>query len=214
MTLSSKIPGQPSALTPTHATPHASDQELRARDTYLALMWSLSYPSRTHSLPAPIANHHAACVTIAASLLDLETSFYTPDARLAGELSRTGAQARSASEAAYHFYPTVGSFQNQADLESVRQARTGSYLYPDQSATLVTACHLGRGPRLRLSGPGILGESEMRIEGLPIAFWQLRAAQLRYPLGFDLFLVDGEQVVGLPRTTQIDLTRLSLEREI
>lgn len=194
------------------ATPHAGQQELRAREAFLALMWALSYPGRSHALPAPIPDNEAACLAIASALLDLETSFFTPDKALADQLIRTGAQPQSAADAAYHFYPSVESFQDASTLQTVQQARVGSYLYPDHSATLVIACRLGSGPLLRLTGPGVVGEAELRVEGLPFAFWRLRAEQLRYPLGFDLFLVDGEQVVGLPRTTQVDTTAFTQMR--
>lgn len=65
--------------------------------------------------------------------------------------------------------------------------------------------------RLMLRGPGIApagripSAATLQIAGLPLDLWRLRAERGPYPLGWDLFLVDGERVVGLPRTTQVEV---------
>ncbi|WP_423785439.1 phosphonate C-P lyase system protein PhnH [Haematobacter massiliensis] len=35
--------------------------------------------------------------------------------------------------------------------------------------------------------------------------WGIRAERVTYPLGFDLFIVDGDRVIGLPRSTHIEV---------
>jgi alpha-D-ribose 1-methylphosphonate 5-triphosphate synthase subunit PhnH len=176
-----------------------TEAEARNHATFTALMWALSYPGRPQSLPA---RGMGALAAIGAALLDLETNYYTPDAELDALLARTGARRAPASEARYQLFPSLGP----AELDALAAAPVGSYAYPDESATLVLGCSLGQGERLRLSGPGIQASAALRVAGLPPELWRLRAEAVRYPLGWDLLLVSGDQVVGLPRTTVVEVT--------
>lgn len=176
--------------------PAYTAEESRARQTFLTLMWALSHPGRPHALPDGDAMRH-----IAATLLDLETSFYTPDATLAADLARTGARSLPADAAAYHFYPDPTS---AAALAGMAAASVGTMRYPDRAATLFVACKLIDGEGLTLRGPGIPGSRTLAVAGLDESFWALRNQALRYPLGWDLLLIDAPHVVGLPRTTTIN----------
>jgi alpha-D-ribose 1-methylphosphonate 5-triphosphate synthase subunit PhnH len=98
--------------------------------------------------------------------------------------------------------------QSVAMLAQVGEAQVGTLLYPDQAATIVVGCKLGVGTSMRLRGPGIAGVTTLSIGGLPSAFWQLRAERIVYPLGWDLFLLDGDLVAGLPRSTLIESENL------
>lgn len=83
---------------------------------------------------------------------------------------------------------------------------TGTDAYPDRSATLIRQVEsLSDGPAYRLSGPGIAQEETLKINALHADFdsdWQKNAKL--FPRGLDLFLVAGNQLAGLPRTTRID----------
>jgi alpha-D-ribose 1-methylphosphonate 5-triphosphate synthase subunit PhnH len=177
-------------------TPLYSAGEALTRETFLALMQSLSYPGRIHTLP----NGVTPFLAVAETLLDLETSFFTPDDTLHDALLRTGARALSIDKAAYHFYPVLSVLTP----DHLQAASVGTMLYPDTGATVIIACRLDVGTRLRLTGPGIDGETHVSID-VPIWFFEQRAASLRYPLGWDVFLVDGERVLGLPRTTLVEV---------
>ncbi len=184
---------QQDALTPPPFTP----EEARTRATFLAMMWSLSYPGRVHALPEegePLA-------LIGETLLDLETSFYTPDENLHDALAPTGSRSLPPQRASYHFYPAL----TEALLAAVAQASIGTLLYPDTAATIILGCTIGEGHTLRLTGPGIPPEQPRtaQIGGLPANFWELRKQSNRYPRGWDILLVDGRRMLGLPRTTQI-----------
>ena len=176
-------------------TPLYTPAEARTRETFLALMWAFSYPSRAYPLPdagAPFA-------LVGETLLDLETSFYTPDDALAAELTRNGARRLAPERAAYHVYPTL----RDADMDAVRAASIGTLLFPDHAATLIIGCALGAGETYALRGPGIQSVNTLRVGGVPSALWDIRAAA-RFPLGWDVYLLDGRNVVGLPRSTQIE----------
>lgn len=171
--------------------PAYTPSEAQSRETFLALMWSLSYPGRVYSLPS---NGHALAL-IGITLLDLETSYFTPDVVLAESLAQTGARPQLPEAADYHFYPILDAVH----LDTLHQCHVGSLLYPDGAATLVVGCQIGRGAAYVLHGPGILGQQMIRVGGLPAEFWKLRDAVCRYPLGWDVYFVDGQQIIGLPR---------------
>jgi alpha-D-ribose 1-methylphosphonate 5-triphosphate synthase subunit PhnH len=172
--------------------PAYTQEEDTTRRTFLALMWSLSYPGRVYDLPETDLSE---AQIIGDTLLDLETSFYVTTPEMETYLGRNGARNLSPERAAYHFYP------------SLTQASIGTLMYPDQSATLIIGCALGAGQTLQLSGPGIPADetTTLRVAGIPTRFWELRDSANRYPRGWDVYLVSDRQVVGLPRTTQIML---------
>jgi len=182
--------------------------ETLARETFQVLLSALSNPCRRFSLPGISLATRQACRQIGFTLLDLETSFYTPDPALANELLASGARLLSVAHAAYLFFPESAAFAPPTlaqTLAALEQAAVGTIVDPDESATVILSCRLGEGRLLHLQGPGIQQPSTVRVAGLPLEFWQLRAAKINYPRGIDLFLVDGGQVVGLPRATIIEI---------
>jgi alpha-D-ribose 1-methylphosphonate 5-triphosphate synthase subunit PhnH len=187
--------------------PHSTPTERLARTTFTQLMWALSYPGRRYTLPATNSTLESLA-TIGMTLLDLETSFFCPESALSSHLARSGARHLDSADAAYHFYPDLAT-DGANLLDMVAQAATGTLLYPDGAATLIVACKLDVGTTMTWRGPGIHGTTAVRVGGLPPQFWALRASRIVYPLGWDLFLVDGDQVVGLPRTTTIDFDEVA-----
>ena len=78
---------------------------------------------------------------------------------------------------------------------------------PDRSATLIIRVDALEGGRsLRLSGPGIETFATIAPLGLPDAFWHARAALAPvFPCGIDCYLVCGLAVIGIPRTTFVEV---------
>jgi alpha-D-ribose 1-methylphosphonate 5-triphosphate synthase subunit PhnH len=177
--------------------PPYTPAEARSRESFLALMWALSYPGRRQNLPA--ATNSLAL--IGETLLDLEVSFYTPDAALKPLLAQFGAKALTAETAGYHFYPVM----DDSALVDLRAASVGTLLYPDTGATLMIACQFNQGVRMVWQGPGIPGQQAVQIGGVPEAFWHLRESACRFPLGWDIYFVDGQQVIGLPRSVRVEM---------
>src|SRR5689334_9435478 len=121
----------------TQSYPAYTPAEARNRETFLALMWALSYPGRIYSLPALAASDEIAVIAqIGESLLDLETTYFTPNSTLAAQLKLTAARTHPIETAAYHFYPSV----SEADLATIEQASVGNALFPDEAATLFLGC--------------------------------------------------------------------------
>lgn len=177
-------------------TMHAA--EVREHATFQALMWALSYPGQPQRLPTAGLD---AFVAVADALVDLETSYFTPHAPLATALARTGGRALGPREAAYQFYPQPSI----AALDLLAAAPVGTHRDPDHAATLVLGCTLGSGTSLHLSGPGIATPHSLSIGAIPSDFWALRNAAIAYPLGWDLFMIADDHVIGLPRTTIVEV---------
>jgi alpha-D-ribose 1-methylphosphonate 5-triphosphate synthase subunit PhnH len=58
-----------------------------------------------------------------------------------------------------------------------------------------------------LKGPGIQDVKHLAVDGLPVDFLaQWTANHASFPRGVDLFLASAQQLVGLPRTTSIQLS--------
>jgi alpha-D-ribose 1-methylphosphonate 5-triphosphate synthase subunit PhnH len=159
--------------------------------TFDALMWAFSYPGQTRALEGGFK-------AIADALLDLEVSAYTTDAALETHLRSTGAKLKALEDAEYVFLPT------STNLELLQKVRRGSTLYPDHAATLILGAKLETGTALRLTGPGIQTALVVRID-LPLEFWRLREEVIAYPIGWDVLIVDGSRMLGLPRTTRIEV---------
>lgn len=175
------------------AHPIPSDFETRTNATYEALMWALSRPGLTRHMPA------TGQAGVIEALLDRECKVHCADPALAPVAARTGA-ALVAPDRADHLF-----FDCPPDAETLGQINLGSDLYPETGATLVCTVVLAQGTRLRLSGPGCNGSVDVQVDGLSDGFWQNRARLMRYPMGFELFLIDGAQVLGVPRSCQVEV---------
>ena len=175
------------------AVPVRSEAEARANATYDALLWALSRPGKRRHLPA------ADETPIIEALIDRECRVFVGDPVLMPVVLRNGAAIAPVAEADHVF---AGSL---ADLETLHGLCVGSDLYPDDGATLIVRVRFGTGLRLELSGPGVDGVTTVSIAALPEGFWAWRAAQIRYPIGFDMVLVDGDQIIGLPRSTKVEV---------
>lgn len=175
------------------ATPRASASETRDNAAFDALLWALSRPGKTRALPEP------GEVPIISTLLDRECRVHSSEPRLLPEIMRTGAEITEIERADHVFLGAMTS------SDPVVQIKIGSDLYPDDGATVVIRARIGTGPALRISGPGIDGDLVVHLDGLPDGFWAARKARLRYPMGFDLCLVDGAEVLGVPRSTEVEV---------
>ena len=94
------------------------------------------------------------------------------------------------------------------DMPALDRFRHGSDEAPETAATLIiqTARVLQGAGGMRLTGPGIRTETDIRIDGVPKSLWQDRNALAGiFPRGIDMVLTDGHRLVALPRTTRIEV---------
>ncbi len=175
------------------AVPVPDAFETRTNATFEAMMWALSRPGTVQDLPAP------GMTGIAEALLDRESRVFCDDPALAERIAAFGA-ALMPLPFADHCFLSLGT-----PIDRLVQLGVGSALYPEDGATVVAEAQFGTGQRLRLTGPGIETHAEVTLDGIAPGFWAMRAALCRYPTGFDLFLICGARVIGLPRSTIIEV---------
>jgi len=111
-----------------------------------------------------------------------------------------GAKSSGITEADYLFY-------DQPERNILVQAKVGTAEQPELGATLLFRCRDLDGTGVILSGPGI--KTTLRTS-LPVDTDFISLLQEKnevFPMGVDLFfLSDAGQLLGLPRTTQIEVT--------
>lgn len=172
--------------------PTAADMRMNA--AFEALMWAMARPGSRQPLAAP------GVLPLAACLLDREASFHADDESLDRALSGTGARRAPLAQADYVFV----SLGAAAAVGRAARARVGSPLYPDTAATIFAAATFDAGQALKLTGPGVDGTACLPVAGVHPSFWRARDSAARYPLGWDLYLVSGDEVVGIPRSTIVE----------
>lgn len=174
--------------------PVPDTEETRANKTFDAILWALSRPGHPRTLP------EAEDAGIVACLLDRECKVHAADPLLIPTVMNTGA-ALADIDAADHVF--LGKLN---DANVLGHVRTGSDLYPDDGATVIVHASLNQGAAVTLSGPGVDGAVTIQIGGLPDGFWAARSRAMRYPMGFDLLIRDGDQLIGIPRSTVVEVS--------
>jgi alpha-D-ribose 1-methylphosphonate 5-triphosphate synthase subunit PhnH len=96
-------------------------------------------------------------------------------------------------------------FADPAGLAGLDRFDAGSDESPEAGATLIVqARRLNAGYGARLSGPGIVTEHRVQVDGVADAFWaERRRMQALFPRGLDIFFACDDQLTALPRTTQV-----------
>ncbi|HEY3597753.1 MAG TPA: phosphonate C-P lyase system protein PhnH [Paraburkholderia sp.] len=94
-----------------------------------------------------------------------------------------------------------------AALPALERFALGEPEAPEQSATLLIRVEaLTGGMPLVLRGPGIQHTQTIAPAGLPERFWRERAELTPlFPCGIDCYFVCGDALMGLPRTTRVEL---------
>lgn len=197
------------ALAPGFADPVHDTQAV-----FRALLDALARPGRIGAIEtalpaADVANSgERAGLAAFASLLalaDYATPVWLaqPDAALAAALRfHAGAPLTDVpAEAAFAYV------HDAAALPPLATFASGTPEAPELSATVfVRVASLAGGTRITLRGPGIEDAHTIAPVGLPERFWQERAALAPlFPCGIDFYLVCGDQLIGLPRTTQVEV---------
>ena len=174
----------------TAILPTADD--LRDLAAYGALMGACARPGAILDLPEP------GMGSIIQTLLDRETRVYVQEPELMPTVLQAGAILAELPEADHVLF---GRAFTPSMLSTVA---VGSDLYPDGGANVFLPARLHTGAKLRLSGPGIKGARDVQID-LPPVVWDIRAKAARYPMGFELWLIDGAEVLGIPRSTEVEV---------
>lgn len=180
-----------------------------AQAVFRAILDATAHPGRIVGLPERRLPAHRgdlsnAATAVALTLLDIDTPTWL-GAELIGcrdflkfhcgaPLTDRPSQCRFAFSGDPSHLPQLANF----DL--------GTPQFPERSTTLVIEVpKLDSAAGATLRGPGIESAVNLRIEGLPVGFWQSRAdlAPL-FPLGIDLLFTCGAKLAALPRTTIVE----------
>jgi alpha-D-ribose 1-methylphosphonate 5-triphosphate synthase subunit PhnH len=200
----------------TTLVPGFNDPVHDAQRVFRALLDALSRPGTAVSLDAALPANHAMRDGLAgrvplaafASLLAL-TDYSTPvyldrEDRTFADALRFHASAPLVSDRMQASFAYLDDVSNLPSLAAFSQGEPET---PEQAATLfIRVPSLTEGEPLVWRGPGIDDARTVRIAGLARAFWRERAAlTAHFPCGIDCYLVAGASLVGLPRTTIVEV---------
>ncbi|WP_249277629.1 MULTISPECIES: phosphonate C-P lyase system protein PhnH [unclassified Pandoraea] len=197
--------------------PGFADPVHDAQGVFRAVLDALARPGQLRSVGSRLAPSDEASVAARATLLALADS--TTPVWLQAVLPEVSSALRFHTGA-----PLLGGdaalataqfalLTDPARCPALDHFAFGTSESPEHSATLIVdvptlaAGHANDGGlHLRLRGPGIATHTDVSVGGLDTAFWQARAALApRFPAGLDLLIAAGDTVLGLPRTTHVEV---------
>lgn len=180
----------------------------QSQQIFRQVLTALSEPGTRQTLaplPSPKGIHSAA-YQVCLALLDADTTLW---------VSESLATPSLLNSLRFHCGCPITTQRNEAtfavatpgDLDDLDGFCEGSHEYPDRSTTVILQVdNLHSAGPWRLSGPGIENHRQVGIEGLGQQWpgW-LKANRASFPLGVDLLLTDGNSLMGLPRTTHVEV---------
>jgi len=179
---------------------------------------ALSHPGRcmtvSHDAEVPQTGHPASAALLLA-LLDSDCTLWLSPSLANSDAAawlrfHTGCQLVNNAEQAMFAWVAAGDA-----MPALASFSQGSDNAPDQSATCVldlplldAQAHSESGAaQWALRGPGIQDVNHLSVDGFAVDFLaQWTANHASFPRGVDLFLASAQQLVGLPRTTSIQLS--------
>lgn len=188
--------------------PGFADAVHQSQQVFRQVLTALSEPGSLQQFPpreAP-AQLNGAAYQVCLALLDAETPLWIAPAL-----------KTSAVVSALRFHcgcplvdepgQAVFALTTADEVGDLGRFAQGSDEYPDRSTTVIVQVPgLEQGGGWRLRGPGINGERRIGIAGLG-ASWPTQIARnhARFPCGVDLLFTAGDALMGLPRTTQVEV---------
>lgn len=192
-----------------------------SQHVFTVLLNSLSNPGTIYSVDQKIWERTDGCAVPLLALLGHETPFC-----VLGEHSEeltaivqhvTTGRPSTLKDARYVAIP------HSVTSEEFVEISTGSDLRPDSAAQISVYCS-GRfstssssdinGTSVRLSGPGVNGQSELTFEHIDsVVLASLLNRKFAFPRGHDIWFCNNEgQVVAIPRSTTVTLINSSTEK--
>lgn len=187
------------------------DAVMQSQQTFRRALEALAHPGSIYELDVACGVPPGLSVGMTAILLalaDVDAPVWLPadvDERVHHYL-RFHCGCPLVSEPAQARFAVVPAGYAAPDLT---QCHPGDPAYPDTSTTLLLEVesldNADGGASVVLSGPGIASQRVLSVNGLRTDFWtQWRANQQLFPLGVDVFLIQGNRVCGLPRTVMVE----------
>lgn len=194
-------------------TPGFTDTIHDSQGVFRSLLDALSRPGKIVSIDTVVpalANEQEAYVPVAAYAALLALADYStpvllqhPHRALSDALRfHTGAPVTDdCSEAVFAYLDDAHS------MPSLEEFSLGEPETPETAAMLfIRVESLTSGAPVTWRGPGIRESETVCVEGVPASFWHDRAQLASdFPCGVDCYFVRGGSVIGLPRTTRVEV---------
>lgn len=194
---------------PNSPLPGFRDIVFDSQSVFRSLMAAVAYPGRVFSVdrdfsaPEPL---NAASAGLFLTLADPETALWLDPAATASDDAQSWLRFHCGSPIVDSQSARFAIVSNARLMPRLGEFFSGDIQYPDRSTTVVVqVLSLSEGPLTNWSGPGIQSTMCPAISGLPDWFWKdWELNNLGYPLGVDVFLTCGADVIGLPRTVRVE----------
>lgn len=176
------------------------DPAPEAARAFRAIIEAMARPGRVFAVagaapPAPLS--------VAAGVALLTLADATTPVHLAGAADTAGLRDWLTFHTGAPVVPAAAAVFALGDWDALApfgRYATGTAEYPDRSATLIVEVPALAPATHRLRGPGIDGAAAARLPGDEVA--RLNAGC--FPLGLDLILTCGAELMALPRTTRLE----------
>lgn len=195
----------------------------RQQQNFRQLLHALSYPGEevsievNQSYATRLENSQEAnqvnpyAFAVLECLLDGEVTYKTlPIANLSNQELSLYTNSHLAIDYASCNYLWLLSdvFHQENQVQSLEDLSVGTLEDPETSATLIIQMQdlSSAGLSLEVTGPGIPGQKHLSVN-LPQAFIKFREKMNHeFPMGIDCLLIDDQgKLIGLPRTTRIEI---------
>lgn len=165
------------------------------------LLQAFAYPGDIQSTTELVGNDSTAIAALA-TLSDEEVTFADPHALLNDE-DRGFLLGRETEVEKADFVLA------DSRLTPNFRVKNGTIYRPEESATLILLCpNLGGGmSNWMLSGPGIERVTVLKADSHLGAWLDWRSGLVTYPQGVDMILAGNQGVVGIPRTTNVEVNQ-------
>lgn len=193
------------------------DTVFDAQQHFRLLLDSMARPGKINTFPSsdilPPAGLNQGAALTGFALLNADTNYHIIGENRADIatylLVNTAAQQVVIDMADYIFLP------ENHDGVGLDDARTGTPVYPEDSATLIAAAELVSAEAtagalsITLKGPGVNGEAIAYIKGIsPELLDYIKEQNSEYPLGIDLIITDRENnLLCIPRSNRFTYTQ-------
>lgn len=181
------------------------DPVMDAQRCFRSILTAMAEPGTVHTLFADLVP--PSCLTPAAAMSLLTLADHETPVWLGDGLADAADFVRFHTASPLVSVPTGARFAviNGAAMPLLATFDQGEDRYPDRSATLIVQCTaLDGGTPVEIEGPGIRGQRAVAPRGVGADFWSDVAQNAsRYPLGVDLMLVCGHELLCLPRSTRV-----------
>jgi alpha-D-ribose 1-methylphosphonate 5-triphosphate synthase subunit PhnH len=147
-------------------------------------------------------------LTLLVSICDHDTPVWLEEAQRASQIARWLAFHCSAPMTTDPLQASFAVLRGpSAPSAMLDQFALGDVRYPERSTTVIFTCDdLTSGAPIALTGPGVESRLIIRPSGLPGDFLAMAQANHElFPRGVDVLLVAGTRMVGLPRSTMLEL---------